>query len=98
MPMASESRTSNPRKRRFSGGATLGLEKHHDRAAAAMDRARLDEGEHLVAPHEQLADAALQHRLAAVRAQALAVDDANATHAHTLAAREEFGRRQGSLV
>src|SRR6185503_15696334 len=73
------------------------LEQHDDRAAAAVDRARLHEGEHIVAAREQLADAALQHRLAPGRAQALAVHDAHAAQPAPAAAGEEHRGLGGRL-
>src|SRR5947208_5773385 len=56
-----------------------------------MDLAWLHVREHFATPHELLADAALQHGLAAFRAQPLAMDDPNAAQPTTLAVREESG-------
>src|SRR5690242_12425954 len=73
-------------------------EEHDDRAAAAVHRARLHEGEHLVAARKELADAALEHRLPASRAQALAVDDPHAAQSAPAGVGEEARRLERRLV
>src|SRR5258706_12333849 len=67
----------------------LCLEEHHDGTGAAVETARLDEREHVVAAREELADALAQHRLAPGRAQALAMDDAHAAQAPSARIGEE---------
>src|SRR5947208_3092318 len=91
MPTASATAMRINRAARLTMGRSPG-EQDHDRACAAVVRARLDECHHVVAAREELADAALEHRLAAVRAQALAVDDPHAPQAGAPRLREEFAR------
>src|SRR5258706_9942629 len=99
MPIANATMASSVRASREPGSVTPSrLEQHHHRAAASLQRARLDEGEHLVAAHELAPDAPLQHRLAPDRAQPLAVHDAHAAQPAALAVGEERGGRGDPLL
>src|SRR4051812_25613377 len=91
MPTATAANTSTASTMREMGSRTpLGFDEDDDGAGAAVDVARLDEGEHLVASREDLADALAQHGLAPHGAQALAVDDAHAAQPAPAGRDEEY--------
>src|SRR5437868_338806 len=96
MPTASATAARIQRAARLTMRGSSG-QQHYDRAGAALVGTRLHEREHLVAPREQLADASPQHRLAALRAKPLAVDDAHATKSRTPRLGQELRRRQRRL-
>ncbi len=79
---------------RASAGSESRFEQYHDSPAAAIDGARLHEGENLVALHEPMPDMVLEYRLTVPGAQTFAVDDAGASNSAPPAFEQEFGQFQ----
>src|SRR5512135_1392847 len=99
MPTASAQIASSASSQRGSGRLIAStLQQHDDRAASAVDRARLDEREHLVAAREHAPHAPLEDGLAPRRAQALAMHDAHAAQPPAPAIGEERRSLGGRLV